>query len=135
VTATIFGCSGFLGRYLAQSLGAIGSQLVLPYRSDDLDVQHLRTMGDLGQVVMLGEFDARSDEAVARAISQSNVVINLIGADRETWNYSYEDVHVGITGRCLPCVRGSCPGGEGRGSSLSVLLIRIPGRAGGRPAC
>lgn len=56
VTATIFGCSGFLARYLANALGNSGSQLVLPYRCDDTDVQHLRVMGDLGQVVMLPDF-------------------------------------------------------------------------------
>lgn len=47
VTATIFGCTGFLGRYVAQALGRQGVRLVLPYRCDDLDMQHLRTMGDL----------------------------------------------------------------------------------------
>ena len=47
VTATIFGCTGFLGRYVAQALGSMGVRLVLPYRCDDLDIQHLRTMGDL----------------------------------------------------------------------------------------
>lgn len=56
VTATIFGCSGFLARYVANAIGNTGGQLVLPHRCDDLDVQHLRVMGDLGQVVMLPEF-------------------------------------------------------------------------------
>lgn len=50
VTATIFGPSGFLGRYFVQALARQGSQVVCPYRCDDLDVQHLRVMGDLGQV-------------------------------------------------------------------------------------
>lgn len=56
VTATVFGCSGFMARYLANALGNTGSQVVLPYRCDDTDVQHLRMMGDLGQVVMLPNF-------------------------------------------------------------------------------
>ena len=47
MTATIFGCTGFLGRYVAQALGNMGVRLVLPYRCDDTDMQHLRTMGDL----------------------------------------------------------------------------------------
>lgn len=50
ITATIFGPSGFLGRYFVQALARQGSQVVCPYRCDDLDVQHLRVMGDLGQV-------------------------------------------------------------------------------------
>lgn len=56
VTATIFGCSGFLARYVANAIGNTGGQLVLPYRCDDTDVQHLRVMGDLGQVVMIPDF-------------------------------------------------------------------------------
>lgn len=94
VTATIFGCSGFVGRYVAQSLGAMGTQLVLPYRCDDVDVQHLRVMGDLGMIVPLRDFNVRNDDAIKRAIEGSDVVINLIGADVETWNYTFEDVHV-----------------------------------------
>lgn len=99
VTATIFGCSGFVGRYISQSLGSLGTQLVLPYRCDDTDVQHLRTMGDLGMIVPLGDFDIRCDDQVKRAISQSQLVINLIGADQETWNYSFEEVHIDIPSR------------------------------------
>ena len=49
ITATVFGCSGFLGRYLVNALARQGSQVVVPYRADDIDVQHLRQMGDLGQ--------------------------------------------------------------------------------------
>ena len=46
----MFGASGFLGRYVVNALARQGSQVVIPYRCDDLDVQHLRPMGDLGQV-------------------------------------------------------------------------------------
>lgn len=94
VTATIFGCSGFVGRYVAQSLGAMGTRLVLPYRCDDVDVQHLRVMGDLGMIVPLKDFDINNEDAVKRAVEGSDLVINLVGADAETWNYSFEDVHV-----------------------------------------
>ena len=52
VTATIFGATGFLGRYVAQALARQGSMVVYPYRCDDLDQSHLRIMGDLGQVII-----------------------------------------------------------------------------------
>ena len=107
VTVTIFGCTGFLGRYVAQSLGKGGSQLVLPYRCDDVDMQHLRTMGDLGMVVPLKDFDFNSEEAICKAVARSNVVINLIGAQQETWNYSFEDVNVAMAHRWA----GGRPGG------------------------
>ena len=50
VTATVFGCTGFLGRYIVNALARQGTQVVVPYRRDDVDVQYLRQMGDLGQV-------------------------------------------------------------------------------------
>ena len=50
ITATVFGCTGFLGRYVVNGLARQGSQVVIPYRCDELDAQHLKTMGDLGQV-------------------------------------------------------------------------------------
>lgn len=50
ITATVFGCTGFLGRYVVNALAKQGSQVVIPYRCDDVDMQHLRVMGDLGQV-------------------------------------------------------------------------------------
>ena len=50
ITATVFGSTGFLARYVINALAKAGSQVVIPYRADDLDAQHLSTMGDLGQV-------------------------------------------------------------------------------------
>ena len=50
VTATVFGCTGFLGRYIVNALARQGTQVVVPYRADDIDAQFLRQMGDLGQV-------------------------------------------------------------------------------------
>lgn len=94
VTAAVFGCSGFVGRYLAQALGSMGVRLVLPYRCDETDVQHLRTMGDLGMVVMQENFDVRNRDSVERAVEGVDLVINVLGADHETWNYTFEDAHV-----------------------------------------
>lgn len=106
LTVTIFGCTGFLGRYVAQALGRRGSQLVLPYRCDDVDMQHLRPMGDLGMVAPLGSFDF-SEESIRKAVARSNVVINLVGAAQETWNYSFQDVHVKLAHRIAKVVRES----------------------------
>lgn len=99
ITATIFGSTGFLGRYFAAALARRGSQIVCPYRCDDLDMQHLRVMGDLGQVVALPDFSARDDAFIRKAVAQSNVVINLIGEERETPRFKFEEVHVDIAQR------------------------------------
>lgn len=49
ITATVFGATGFLGRYVVAALARQGTQVVCPYRCDDLDMQYLKLMGDLGQ--------------------------------------------------------------------------------------
>ena len=63
---TVFGATGFVGRYLVNKLGKhakvlaifffvgqIGTQVVVPYRGEAYDMMHLKPMGDLGQIVPL----------------------------------------------------------------------------------
>ena len=50
VQATVFGSTGFLGRYVVQALARQGSGVACPFRCDEIDMQHLKLMGDLGQV-------------------------------------------------------------------------------------
>ncbi|KAI4884380.1 hypothetical protein NFI96_011225 [Prochilodus magdalenae] len=95
VAATVFGATGFLGRYVVNRLGRIGSQVVVPHRCDPYDLMYLRPMGDLGQIIFM-EWDARNKESIKRAIAHSNVVINLVGREWETSNYKFEDVFVTI---------------------------------------
>ncbi|XP_033216242.1 NADH dehydrogenase [ubiquinone] 1 alpha subcomplex subunit 9, mitochondrial isoform X2 [Belonocnema kinseyi] len=90
---TIFGSTGFIGRYLVNRLGKVGTQLILPYRGDHYDCMHLKPCGDLGQI-LFHPFDIRDEESIRRCIKYSNVVINLIGREYETKNFSFEDVHV-----------------------------------------
>ncbi|WP_411018755.1 hypothetical protein, partial [Salmonella sp. s24813] len=52
-------------------------------------------MGDLGQIIFM-EWDARDKESIKRAISHSDVVINLVGREWETSNYKFEEVFVTI---------------------------------------
>ena len=92
ITATIFGASGFVSRYVCNRLARIGSQVMVPYRGDGLEVRHLKLMGDLGQVVPL-EFNVKDRNSLTRAMARSNVVINLLGQRRETIHYSYQDIH------------------------------------------
>lgn len=95
ISATVFGATGFLGRYVVNRLGRIGSQIVIPHRCDQYDLMYLRPMGDLGQIIFM-EWDARNKESIQKAIAHSNVVINLVGEEWETRNYRFEDVFVNI---------------------------------------
>lgn len=94
ITATVFGGYGFVGSYVVNRIAQEGSQVVVPFRSTENHVQHIKQMGDLGQIVMLREFDIRDDAAVKKAISRSNVVVNLVGQRMETMNFKFEDTHI-----------------------------------------
>ncbi|XP_075459181.1 NADH dehydrogenase [ubiquinone] 1 alpha subcomplex subunit 9, mitochondrial [Ascaphus truei] len=95
VVATVFGATGFLGRYVVNRLGRIGSQVILPYRCDQYDLMYLRPMGDLGQIIFM-EWNSKDKDATRRALENSNVVINLLGREWETKNSRFEDVYVNI---------------------------------------
>lgn len=93
IVATVFGATGFYGRYIVNRLGRVGSQMVVPYRGDEHDYRHLRPMGDLGQLVFL-QYNLKDTASIEKALKYSNVVINLVGRDYETRNFSFEDTHV-----------------------------------------
>lgn len=104
IAASVFGSTGFLGRYVTNQLGKIGSQITVPYRGDELYSRHLKVMGDLGQVVPV-PFELRDDDSIRSAVSGSSVVINLLGKHLETPNYSFHDVHVERTQRLAEIAR------------------------------
>ncbi|KAJ7600997.1 NADH dehydrogenase [Mycena floridula] len=89
--ATVFGCTGFLGRYLVAKMAKMGTQVVVAYRDED-ERRRLKLMGDLGQIVSL-EFDLRNENQIAECVKHSDIVFNLVGRDHETKNFSYFDVH------------------------------------------
>jgi NADH dehydrogenase (ubiquinone) 1 alpha subcomplex subunit 9 len=93
IVATVFGATGFMGSSMVTRLGKIGSQVIIPYRCDPYVVRPLRLCGELGQVNFL-PFDLRNEEDLIKSMKYSNVVINLIGRDWETQNFSFKDVHV-----------------------------------------
>ncbi|KAF7653363.1 hypothetical protein LDENG_00083820 [Lucifuga dentata] len=95
IAATVFGATGFLGRYVVNRLGRMGSQIIIPHRCDQYDLMYFRPMGDLGQIIFM-EWNARNKDSIKRALEHSNVVINLVGREWETRNYRFEDVFVSI---------------------------------------
>uniref|UniRef100_A0A8L2R6R3 NADH dehydrogenase [ubiquinone] 1 alpha subcomplex subunit 9, mitochondrial n=1 Tax=Rattus norvegicus TaxID=10116 RepID=A0A8L2R6R3_RAT len=83
VVATVFGATGFLGRYVVNHLGRMGSQVIIPYRCDIYDTMHLRLMGDLGQLIFLVRlYDVK-------------VVSEVIVREKRK-NFDFEDVFVNI---------------------------------------
>ncbi|KAI9009125.1 hypothetical protein DFJ74DRAFT_686995 [Hyaloraphidium curvatum] len=90
---TVFGCTGFVGRYLVNRLGQQGMQVVTAYRGDEYDQRHLRIMGDLGQIVPT-RFDLRNDDQIVECLRNSDTVFNLIGRDFATKSFTFHDTHI-----------------------------------------
>lgn len=93
MVVTVFGCTGFVGRYVANKFGKIGSQLIFPYRADHSEAIRLKLVGDLGQV-LFHFYHLQDVNAIREAVKYSNVVVNLVGRDWQTKNFSFNDVHV-----------------------------------------
>jgi NADH dehydrogenase (ubiquinone) 1 alpha subcomplex subunit 9 len=91
-----------VGRYVTALLAAGGTQVIVPYRGDDMEWRHLKVNGDLGVVTPI-PFSPKNNDSIKRAIEGSDIVINCIGKDYETkhylpfiTNFSFEDVHIKI---------------------------------------
>lgn len=74
---TIFGGGGFLGRQVAQALMARGARVRIAQR-DLATAVKVKSLGNLGQTQFVAA-DIRKPDSVARAITGSDIVINLVG--------------------------------------------------------
>ena len=92
ITATIFGSTGFLGKYVVNKFGQIGCRCILPHRGDDIDVRHLKLAGDLGAIAPV-EMSIRNLDEITAMVADSNVVINLLGKHFETMRWSFTDLN------------------------------------------
>jgi NADH dehydrogenase (ubiquinone) 1 alpha subcomplex subunit 9 len=101
-TATVFGATGQLGRYIVNRLARQGCTVVIPFR-EEMTKRHLKVTGDLGRVVFV-EYDLYNTASIEASVRHSDVVYNLIGRDYPTKNYSLQDVHVGGTERIVEAV-------------------------------
>lgn len=92
VQATVFGGSGFIGRYLARRLARAGARVVAAVRRPER-AGFLGPMGDVGQVVPVAA-DIGDDAAVAAAVAGSDLVVNLVGVLHESGRRTFDAVHV-----------------------------------------
>jgi NADH dehydrogenase len=75
--ATVFGGSGFIGRYVVQRLAAQDYVVRVAVR-DPAGASFLQTQGRVGQIVPLAA-SITDAAAVARAVAGAEVVVNLVG--------------------------------------------------------
>jgi uncharacterized protein YbjT (DUF2867 family) len=75
---TVFGGGGFLGRYVAQALLATGARVRVAQRNIST-ANTIKPLGNLGQVQLIAS-DVRKPASVARAVSDADYVVNLVGS-------------------------------------------------------
>jgi len=75
--ATVFGGSGFIGRYVVRRLAAAGHVVRVAVRDPEAAL-FLKVTGAVGQVVPL-HASVTSPAAVARAVEAADIVVNLVG--------------------------------------------------------
>ena len=101
-TATVFGATGFLGRYIVNRLARKGCQVVVPYR-EEMSKRHLKPTGDLGRVVFM-EWDARNTQSIEESVRHSDIVFNLVGRNYPTKRFSLMEANVESTERIAEAV-------------------------------
>lgn len=89
--ATVFGGSGFIGRYVVKRLAQQGYVVRVAVRDPEAAL-FLKPMGAVGQIVPL--YASVANEAtVQRAVDGADVVINLVGILAESGAATFQAVH------------------------------------------
>ena len=89
---TIFGGSGFVGRYVAHRMARAGWRVRVAVRRPN-EAMHVKPYGDVGQVEPI-LCNVRDEASTRRAIGGADAVVNCVGIMQETKFQSFEDVHV-----------------------------------------
>ena len=96
-TATVFGGSGFVGRYTVGEFARRGYRVRVAVRRPDRAL-FLRPMGDVGQITPMAA-NIRDDASVAAAVEGADTVINLVGVLYEAGRQRFHAVHAEGAGR------------------------------------
>lgn len=91
-TVTIFGGSGFIGRYLVQKFADKGDLIRVVIRNP-IAANFLKPLGEVGQITPV-QASILSSESIERAIQGADVVINLVGILYEKGTQTFEALHV-----------------------------------------
>lgn len=95
--ATVFGGSGFIGRYVVRRLARTGKTVRVGVR-DTEGALFLKTAGKLGQIVPL-HAPVTDDGTVRRAVEGADWVVNLVGVLTESRAASFQAIHVDAAAR------------------------------------
>jgi len=95
--ATVFGGSGFIGRYVVKRLAHQGYVVRVPVR-DPESALFLKPMGAVGQIVPLYS-SIDNPATIQRAVEGADVVVNLVGILAEGRPGDFERIHAEGAGR------------------------------------
>jgi NADH dehydrogenase len=89
---TVFGGSGFIGRYVVERLADTGAVIVVAVRDPEA-AKNLRVFGQVGQVTPVA-CNIRDPESVRAVVAGSDCVVNLCGILAESGRQTFQAVHV-----------------------------------------
>lgn len=88
---TVFGASGFIGKYVVRALCARGLRVRAAVRRPHI-AHELRVVGSPGQVQLV-QANVRDRASVARAVEGADAVINLVGVLHQKGRQKFLSVH------------------------------------------
>ena len=87
---TVFGGSGFLGRYVVRALTSRGYKVRVACRRPDL-AGHLQPLGNVGQIQYI-QANLRYRWSIDRAVEGADAVVNLVGILSESGRQTFDAV-------------------------------------------
>lgn len=87
---TVFGGSGFIGRYLVRALARDGWRVRVAVRRPNL-VGYLQPAGGVGQIKPIYA-DVQNRDSVHAAVAHADAVVNLVGILAESGKQSFDGV-------------------------------------------
>ncbi len=94
---TIFGGSGFIGRYVSQRMARVGWRVRVAVRRPN-EALFVRTYGVVGQVEPM-QVNIRDEDSTRRAIAGATAVVNCVGILLETGKQRFDAVQAEGAGR------------------------------------
>jgi NADH dehydrogenase len=88
---TVFGGSGFIGRYAVRALARAGWRIRVAVRNPHL-APELKVMGEVGQIE-LAQANVRMRSSVERALEDAEACVNLVGALVEQGPQRFASLH------------------------------------------
>jgi NADH dehydrogenase len=100
---TVFGGSGFLGRYVVRALADAGHRIRVGVRYPNL-ANYLPPMGHVGQIQIV-RTNVRHGDQVALALRGAKAAINLVGVLYESGRQKFQSLHAEAAGTIATAAR------------------------------